>query len=452
MTPRVFVFVALAFVSGLTASAANADRHVVVISIDGFPAWLWQRADLPVPNLRRLAAAGAVADFMVVTNPSSTWSNHTTMITGRTPRYHGVLFNGLLRRPADGRAPYVEQWADKNEYVRVPALYDLTREHGLTSAESDWVAVKGAKTIDWSFAEAPDEKDPVVQAMLGAGALTREELKAMDFASHREVLVCDGIWTKAAAFMFKTYKPNLLLYHTLNTDHCNHTYGPGTSASLTAFAYADRLVGDLLQAIDESGLRDKTTILVVTDHGFKKVSRYLFPNVALRQAGYLKVAGAKIVQYDAVVMPWGGTAAVYIKDPARRAELKPKLKALFEQTEGIARVIDGDDAASLGLPRPEENNNMGDLILVAKDEGFSFDGNAVGDALIGPTKNYGGTHGFLASEPELEGIFIASGAGIKPGVKLGKVRNLDVAPTIARILDLPLKDAEGRVLEAALER
>ena len=442
--------VLLAGLAGPLAAAPAKDRHVVVISIDGFPAWLWHYPDLPVPNLRKLAAAGAAASSMVVTNPSSTWSNHTTMITGRTPRHHGVLFNGLLRRPGRGQAPYVEQWADKNEYVLVPALYDLAKQHGLTTAESDWVAVKGAKTIDWSFPEVPDPRGKVEQAMRAAGQLSDADLKSMEFGPKREVLVCDGIWTRAAAFMFTQYRPNLLLYHTLNTDHINHTYGPGTSASLTAFAYADRLVGDLLAAIDASGLREKTTILVVTDHGFKKVTRFLYPNVALKQAGFLKVAGARVVQNDAYVMPWGGTAAVYINDPARRTELKPKLKALFERTEGIARVIDGSEAHSLGLPLPEENHNMGDLILVAKDEAIGFNESALGEDILGPAVNYGGTHGFLASEPDLEGIFIASGAGIKAGAPLGRIRNLDLAPTIARLLGLPLPDAEGRVLEEIL--
>ena len=444
------VLALVALLAPVAGQAAQADRHVVVISIDGFPAYLWHRPDLPVPNLRRLAAEGAAAQSMVVTNPSSTWSNHTTIITGRSPRVHGVLFNGLLRRPGGGQAPYVEQWADKNEYVLAPALYDIAHAHGLTTAESDWVAVHGAKTIQWSFPEVPNASGPVEQAMLAAGKLTEEELQLMAFRPGRKEVVCDPIWTRAAGFMFTQYRPNLLFYHTINTDHVNHTYGPGTSASYTAFAYADRLVGELLREIDASGLRDQTTILVVTDHGFKKVSRFLYPNVALKKAGYLKVAGARVVQNDAFVMPWGGTAVVYINDPARRAELKPKLKELFAQTEGIARVIDGDDAHSLGLPRPDENANMGDLLLVAKDEALGFNDNAVGDEIIGPATNYGGTHGFLASEPELEGIFIASGAGIKPGASLGRIRNLDVAPTIARLLDLPFPEAEGRVLEEIL--
>ena len=43
------------------------------------------------------------------------------------------------------------------------------------------------------------------------------------------------------------------------------------------------------------------------------------------------------------------------------------------------------------------------------------------------------------TDPELDGIFIAQGAGIRRGVKLDRVRNLDVAPTIARLLDVALR-------------
>ncbi|MBL9201673.1 MAG: hypothetical protein JNL39_14275, partial [Opitutaceae bacterium] len=71
-------------------------------------------------------------------------------------------------------------------------------------------------------------------------------------------------------------------------------------------------------------------------------------------------------------------------------------------------------------------------------------------ALVGPAVNYGGTHGYNSADPELDGIFLASGAGIKKGVKVARVRNLDVAPTIARLLDVPLPSADGKAIEEIL--
>ena len=43
-------------ISVFITPAANADRHVVLITLDGFPAYLWRDPLIPLPNLRRLAA------------------------------------------------------------------------------------------------------------------------------------------------------------------------------------------------------------------------------------------------------------------------------------------------------------------------------------------------------------------------------------------------------------
>ena len=50
----------------------------------------------------------------------------------------------------------------------------------------------------------------------------------------------------------------------------------------------------------------------------------------------------------------------------------------------------------------------------------------------------------------MNAAFVASGVGIKRGVKLGSIRNLDVAPTIAHLLGLEMKNIEGKVLTEIL--
>lgn len=440
-----------AFLFDGSALAANKAAHVVVISIDGFPAYLWHQPDLPIPNLRKLAAEGASAQSMTVTNPASTWSSHTSAITGLSPRRHGVLFNGQLVPRGPGKPPIVEQWADKDGFVLVPTLYDLAFAAGLTTAESDWVAVTHAKTIQWSFPEIPSVEGRVEREMMEAGLITPEQIGWMAHRPGRKSIVWhDEMWTKAACFMIERHKPNLVLYHTLTTDSNNHYYGPGTTASYVAFAYADRLVGDVVDAVNRSGLRDQTTFIVMTDHGFKKVTKFIRLNVALKKAGYAHAAGPTLVQADAAVMSLGGTALVYVTDPARKAELIPKLRALLATNEGVSRILDGREGPSLGMPSPENYERMGDLIVFAKD-GYAFNDGAEGDETVTPALNYGGTHGYLASDPELEGIFIASGRGIRAGQTLAHVSNLDIAPTLARLLDLKLPEAEGRVLTEILD-
>ena len=447
---RVLLPLVLGFLLSVPVHAANKDRHVVLVTIDGFPASLWHDPALPIPTLRTLAADGASADAMTVSNPSITWPCHTTLITGVAPQKHGVLFNGLLIRQGAGKPPKLEPWTDKNKLVFVPTLYDVAHAAGLTTAESDWVAVTRPGTINWSFAEIPNASGPVERDMIAAGLITAEQIGAMQPGAMRNKTVWrDNMWTAGAIFMFKQHKPNLLLYHTLNTDATHHRYGPGTDPSYTALAYADRLLGDLVRAVDESGLRQKTTFIITTDHGFKKVANFSYPNVVLKKAGLVKTAGPTVTHCDVYAMTQGGIAFVYVLDPARKAELLPRLKELFATAEGVERVIDATEAHTLGLPTPAENQGMGELILYPKN-GYSFSAGAAGDVVSGPSINYGGSHGYFSGDHELDGIFVASGAGIKKGARLERVRNVDVAPTIARLLDLKLPPPDGRVLEEIL--
>ena len=450
-----------ALVAFLPARAANADAHVVLISLDGFPAYLWRDETLALPHLRQLAAGGVVAEAMTIVNPAITWPNHTSLVTGVTPQKHGVLYNGYVTRQGPGKPIKNEQWADKKLLVRVPTVYDAAFHAGLTTAEVDWVAITRPGTITWSFAEIVDPTAVLPREMVAAGVATEKEILAV--AAKKPVTGTnveppkrlnaaerDELWTRAASFVFTQHRPNLLMFHPLNTDGQHHRYGPNSPEGLAALRLADRYVGDLLRAIDASGVREKTTVIVTTDHGFKKVDRYIYPNVALKKAGLLRAAGATIAQCDAYVGTQGGIAFVYVTDPARRGELLPKLKALFTGMEGIAEVLDAaTEAPARGMPTPAENEAMGELILHPK-AGYAFTGAATGDIVHGPAVNYGGTHGYPATDPELDGIFIAQGAGIRRGVKLDRVRNLDVAPTIARLLGVALPTADGRAMEEIL--
>lgn len=104
----------------------------------------------------------------------------------------------------------------------------------------------------------------------------------------------------------------------------------------------------------------------------------------------------------------------------------------------------------LGLPDPAENSEMPQLILTTRP-GFSFGDAITGESLVdaGGRK---GTHGHRPEPAYMHATFIAAGAGIKVGVKLKRIDNIDVAPTIARLLRVPLPSAEGRVLTEFLDQ
>ena len=423
-----------------------ASHHVVLISLDGFPSWALDDPYTPVPTLRRLAAQGVVAKGMRPVNPTVTWPNHTSLVTGVTPARHGVLFNGILVREP-GVAPRIEPWRDKSEMVRGRTLYDLAHERGLTTAEVDWVAIQNAPTITWAFPERPNPKGQIPTELVQAGVLSEADLQTFHT---RNIVWRDHIWTEAARHIIRAHRPNLLLYHLLSLDSTHHRYGPRSLAATTTMAQQDAAVARLLAAVEEAGLTPQTTVFVVSDHGFKLVKRQIRLNAALVRAGLIELKDEKIVQSQAYVVPEGGTALVYVTVPDPSGQILARTRAAIAGVEGIDTIVEPADFKNYGLPQPSDNAQMGALFVIPKD-GYSFSG-AVTEPVVGEASEGSlGAHGYVSSDPELSALFIASGAGIARGASIGVINNVDVAPTIAQLLGLTLGEVDGRVLKEALK-
>ena len=432
---------------GRAPQTRASGNHVVVISLDGFGGWALDDPYLPVPTLRRLAREGVAAKGMRPVDPTVTWANHTSMVTGVTPSKHGVIFNGLLIREP-GVPPRVEPWRDKKEMVRARTVYDAAYERGLTTAQVDWVAIQNPGTMTWEFAERPDPKGQISRELVKAGVISQSDLEAFHT---KNILWRDEMWTAAAAHILRQHRPNLMLFHLLNLDSTQHTYGPRTPAAMTAMAHLDSQVAAIMKAVEDSGQSSRTTVFVVSDHGFKLVKRQIRPNAAFQKAGLLKVVDGKVTASDAYSYPEGGTALVYVTVPDPSGDVLKRVKAALTGIEGLEAVIEPADYARFGLPQPSDNSQMGALFLVAK-EGYAFTA-ATGDAAVVDAPAGGlGSHGYVATDPDLRALFIAAGRGIRRGATLGTVSNLDLAPTIAQLLGVELKDVEGTVLTPVLAR
>jgi len=415
-------------------------RTVVVISLDGFPAYALEDPRLPIPTLRKLATEGAVASSMRPVNPTVTWPNHTAIVTGVEPADHHVLHNGLLVRGDGGVKPSIEPWRDKEEMVHAETIYDAAYAAGLTTAQVDWVAIYKAKTITWQFPELPDPNGGIERELISAGTVTADQLRTFEASSQAWQ---DEIWTAAAEDILEKHKPNLLLFHLLTLDDTNHEYGPMTSASLTAMAVLDAKVKQIVDVLQRTGLAKNATLVIVSDHGFRTYQHKIHANVLLREKGLLSAGAAQPVG-DAWVMPEGGTAMVYMTNAPRKAELVPEIRRMFSSAEGIEGVYGVEEFAKLGLPTPFETNQAPDLVLSAKP-GYMF-GNESEGVFITHTPA-AGTHGYLNTDPQMQAIFIAWGAGIPKGIRLGEISNLDVAPTLAALLGIEMKGVKGHALK-----
>ncbi|QOV91827.1 alkaline phosphatase family protein [Humisphaera borealis] len=436
------------------AAVGPVDAHVIVVTIDGFAAYLLDDPQSPIPTIRKLAAEGTTAEGMRPVNPSVTWPNHTTLITGVRPDRHGVLFNGVLTRGEPGRPVRVEPAKTQAELVTGPTIYELLKPLGYRTAAINWPCTRGSENIDDNFPDVPDQvgvMSPILrQELVKAGALPDETQKSFMAMSSPQK---DAVWSAAACQAIRARKPHFMTYHILNTDGIHHKYGPKTPAGYTALALADQNIRDLLAALDEAGIRQKTTIFIVADHGFATARKLVLPNVIFRDAGLLTVAPTTaVVRAHAQIFSEGGSAMVYLNNPETAAADRAKVIELLKGQEGIASIVEPKDFAAMGVPTAQTSKQAPDLILLA-DNGYAFSNVATGAETVVKTDTIKwtiGNHGYINTNPEMNAVFVASGRGIKKGGRLGVIENIDIAPTAAHLLGQEMKDVQGKVLKEAL--
>ncbi len=437
-------------------AAASTNHHVILITIDGLAAYYLSDSKAPIPTLRTLAAEGASAEGMRVANPAITWPNHTTLVTGKHPAKHSVLFNGVLTRPGAGLAVRVDGAKDKTDLVAGPTLYDHLHLAGYRTADINWPCTRGATTLDDSFPDVPDQITHLTP-WLKNELIAARWLESTNDRAFREQssAVKDQIWTAAAVQVIRKRRPNFMLVHMLITDSTQHKYGPKSPAAYTAVAQADAQVAEILRALDGAGIRERTTLFVTADHGFETALKIVNPNVAFRKAGLLEVtATPTLLRARAQIVSEGGIAMVYFTNPDTLANDRAKVIELMQAQEGVAGILRPAEFAALGLPDPTKNRQMAELILVAA-EGYAFNNEARGEEVVTEVTLAAGNqghHGFLATNPKMNATFIAWGRGIKRGTKLGLINNVDVAPTMAKLLGQTCPGTDGRVLTEILDK
>jgi predicted AlkP superfamily pyrophosphatase or phosphodiesterase len=417
---------------------------VVMISLDGFPAYALQDDRLPAPALRELAQSGAVAAGMTTVNPTVTWPNHTTLVTGVDPDQHHVLFNGQVLHNGSNSPVTVNESPNEKDVVKAETIYDLAQKAGLITAQVAWPAATGSPAIRWSFAETPDAEGEIARELVEQGICTHEQLEHFGGSDAWR----DEIYADAAVDILKRHRPDLLLLHFSASDMVQHQYGPHSRAADTVYAFEDDRVRQVLDALRTLNLLPTTTVLVVSDHGFRVTHHEINLNALFVQKG---LAGPEGKHPTAQVwsLPHGGVAMVYVSDPAKKEELIPKLKVLLAGVEGVGHVYTGPEFAAYGLPAQSQTDQSPDLFLTARTD-YYFEEKTSGPVVHDVARS--GEHGYLATDSDMDAIFIASGDGIRKGLHLQVIPNIDVAPTIAVLLGLSPEHMQGKPLVQILDR
>jgi predicted AlkP superfamily pyrophosphatase or phosphodiesterase len=103
------------------------------------------------------------------------------------------------------------------------------------------------------------------------------------------------------------------------------------------------------------------------------------------------------------------------------------------------------------LPRFEESDyTRGHYFLIPDIDSYLVADAASSSTAPRPRKTAAHSHGYLPQHPRMYPMLVLSGAGVKQNLNLPHAQNIDIAPTIARLLGLELGNVSGKVLQDAL--
>ena len=432
-------------VAAASLAAAAQAAPVLMISIDGLrPADVLDASHrgLHLPVLERLAREGAYASGVRDALPSVTYPNHTTLVTGVWPARHGVASNIVF----DPLQKNVGGWYWYSSDIKVPTLWDAVHAAGRLVASLGWPVTVGNASIDDNIPEywrAHIPEDAKLERALATPGLP----EALERDGHVALVDtgdtspdADALKAHGAAALYALKRPAFFTLHLSSLDDVQHETGPGSPQSHAALERIDAEVGEVIAA--GRRVEPDLVVAIVSDHGFAPVEHDLNLGVAFVQAGLIRLdADGKPVAWDAAPWPSGGSAGVVLARPddttlrATVANLLAHLAA--DPASGVAQVIDREQIKTLGgAPHMD--------FFVDGRIGYTF-----GSKLTGPLVTAGtekGTHGYFPAHPEMRATLILQGPGVTAQGSLGEVDMRDVAPTIAKLLDVAFPTAEGKPL------
>lgn len=431
----------------------KAQKYAVVISED---AMIYE--DLQV--LRELPAFGSIwerAAFIQYNRsiyPSITYPCHTTMRTGCYPDRHGVINN---EQTILGELS--SKWEHFNHVVRVPDIFDRAKEHGLTTGSVFWPVTGNHPHIDWLVDEYWPQEDTQDEAECYRDAGANEQ--TMQIVYNNIHLVRghmrrhpwnDEFIHACACDMIRHFQPNLLMLHPGNVDGYRHEKGVFSAKAVHGLHECDLWLSDILQALDQAGIREQTNVFVVSDHGQIDVRGSVQPNVLLRRAGLIRLnPDGSIKDYKAICKSTGASCQVWLKDPADQMlwqETRSVLEdARREGAYGIERVWTVEETQ-------KEEHLSGGFSFVLETNGIYSFGNDWKEPVVRPVdasdyKLAQGTHGHHPDKGPQPAL-LAFGPDIKPGAVVERAGIIDIAPTVACALGFDMPDVDGRVVKEIL--
>lgn len=324
----------------------TVSTKLCVINVVGLTPRLLQHA----PRIKQLGEARPWRSPL----PAVTSTCQATMLTGLAPRDHGIVGNGwYFKETAE-----VRFWQQANSLIHGELLYD-----GIETAKMFWWYNQHA-AVRWSATPKPHygcDGSKVFDILDYTGCNLTEKLGPFPFHAFwgpKSGLPSSQWIARASATVLRANQPELTLVYLPHLDYDYQRYSDHDPARVRE---VDTCAGEVIDAANEIGART----IVVSEYGLVPVSKPIFLNRVLREAGLLAVRlgpfGEQLIPGDcrALAVVDHQVAHIYVRDPNRIDEVRKLLSTI----DGVDAVVDPGDL-ELNHPR------SGQLIALAKPDAW----------------------------------------------------------------------------------
>ena len=448
--------------------AAGKAEHVVVVVWDGLrPDFISQEH---TPTLHQLARDGVLFQNHHAAYLSATEVNGTVLATGHYPEHTGIIANRIYRTDVDRLKAVDTQNLDvirKADHATGGCYLPHSTVAETLQAAGRRTVVAGTKQVAvlQDRRERPDQ-DPAGITLFAGNTLppsTLPRIKSQLGSFPPEVDKTSSLpneprdeWTTRALLgpLWTNGVPAFTLLWLIEPDSSQHAAGLGSPRAIAALESSDRKLAAVIAELDRCGLRGKTDVFVVSDHGFSTVEKSVDVCQVLRDAG-LPARRSFLLRPgkgDILVVGQGGSVLFYVI--GRGSETTRRLVRFLQQQDftGVLftrEPVPGAFALKQGqLQSPEAPDVVMSLRWSSRTNAFGIPGLLCGD---GTTKPGYGMHASLGPA-DMHNTLVAVGPDLKSGfTSTLPSGNIDLAPTILWLLGVqPQRPLDGRILSEAL--
>lgn len=427
------------------------NKYVIVISFDAV-----SEEDLEFlskqPNFSKLIKNGALIKNVESVYPSLTYPAHATIVTGKYPKNHGVINNTVLDFKNDN-----PDWYWYRKYIKGDTIFDLAEKSGMKTCSILWPVTARSK-ITYNMPEIFCTKrydNQILKSAL-AGSKIYEVNMNKKFGYLRQGMeepYLDNFATEVAKKTIRELKPNLILLHLIDSDSQKHKYGIENKEVIESLKRHDERLGEIIESLKLAGIYEDSTIIALGDHSQINVNNVIKLNSILMKNDLINVNGNKIKSYKAIAKSCDGSSYIYLKNK-NDVETRKKVRDILNELKNkysnvIEEVYNNEEIKNLGA-------DINASFMIEAKRGYYFIDDFLGEAIevIDESSKIKhklrASHGYLPSRDNYKTFFIAYGKTIKKGVVLEKGKLINHGPTIAKILDIDLRDCDGIVEERIL--